>query len=204
MLATGARLAELVPSERSGHVALLKAEVDLAGRRVTIRSAKNRSGTEGKVRILPLPEELVPLLERQMALVDGPHVFGPLPNSPRDFALILKRAGIRKNDELGRKLTAHSFRHSYATLMAEATRHNPFVLKEILGHKRLSTTERYCHLEAPALAVPWKEITPFAGERGVGDGCRIFDVACRLGCSILTSGFSVVGDGGLEPSTSAM
>jgi len=176
MLATGARLAELAPLSRSGHVALLKSEVDLTARRVTIRSAKNRSGMQGKLRVLPLPEELAPLLERQITRADGPHVFGPLPNSHRDFDHILMRASIRKIDELGLKLTAHSFRHSYATLMAEATGHNPFVLKEILGHKRLSTTERYCHLTAPSLPISFKEITPLGRERGVGKGCRILEI----------------------------
>jgi len=181
MLATGARLAEMVPSPRSSHVALLKSEVDLAALRVTIRSAKNRSGTVGKVRVLPLPAELVPLLERQMACVAGPHVFKPLPDSPRDFDLILKRAGIPKVNDLGQKVTAHCFRHTYATMMAEAIGQNPFVLKEILGHKRLSTTERYCHLTAPSLPLSWKEITPLGPERGVGSGCRILDIASETG-----------------------
>lgn len=95
-------------------------------------------------------------------------VFKPLANSSRDFDVILKRAGIPKVDALGRKATAHSFRNTYATLMAERTGHNPFVLKEILGHKCLSTTERYCHLTAPSLPISWQEITPLGQERGVG------------------------------------
>jgi len=40
MLVTGARQAELVPSNRSGHVALLKSEVDLERHLITIRTAK--------------------------------------------------------------------------------------------------------------------------------------------------------------------
>jgi integrase len=43
-------------------------------------------------------------------------------------------------DYLGQKVTAHCFRHTYATLMAEAIGQNPFVLKEILGHKRLTSS----------------------------------------------------------------
>ena len=72
-------------------------------------------------------------------------------NGSRDFDLILEKAGIPKVDELSRKLTAHSFRHTYATMMAEKTGHNPFLLKEALGHQQLSTTERYCHPTAPVL-----------------------------------------------------
>lgn len=181
MLVTGARLAELVPSSQSTHVALLKTEVDLDARKVTIRSAKNRSGASGKVRVLPLPEDFLSLFEEQMRSLDGPHVFKPLANSSRDFDVILKRAGIPKVDALGRKATAHSFRHTYATLMAERTGHNPFVLKEILGHKRLSTTERYCHLTAPSLPISFKEITPLGPERGVGKGCRILEIEPETG-----------------------
>ncbi len=150
MLVTGARPAEVIPSNRSKHVALLKREIDIEDMRITIRSAKSR-GRRGKIRVLPLPEELVEPLKRQMAQVKGQHVFKPFSNGPRDFDDILGKAGIPKYDELGQKLTGHSFRHTYATLVAEAIGHNPFVLKEILGHKRLSTTERYCHPTAPSI-----------------------------------------------------
>ncbi|KPL08199.1 hypothetical protein AMJ85_08620, partial [candidate division BRC1 bacterium SM23_51] len=182
MLATGARLAELVPSDQSTHVVLLKTEVDLAAKRIVIRSAKTRSNTPGKVRVLQIPEDLAPMLEKWMREVDGPHVFRPLPNSHRDFDCILRKAGIPKADELGRKVTAHSFRHTYATFMAEATGHNPFVLKEILGHKRLSMTERYCHPTAASLPPPLKTIGPLLdGETHVMGPCKILEIEPRSG-----------------------
>jgi len=178
MLVTGARLAELVPSPRSNHVPLRKSEVDLERRTISIRSAKGRLGVQGKVRTLPLPAEIVEPLRKQMASVDGPFVFQPLPNNPRDFDLILAEAGIKKLDELGHKLTAHSFRHTYATIMSEAIGHNAFLLKEILGHKQISMTERYCHPTAPAPSLPFGDISQlWSGERGVGKGCRIVDLA---------------------------
>ena len=81
---------------------------------------------------------------------------------------------ISKIDELGRKLTAYSFRHTYATLLAEHVGHNPFILKEVLGHSRLSMTERYCHPTAPSLelALSGIKIPEFGASRGASKGCQ--------------------------------
>ena len=86
-------------------------------------------------------------------LLGGPAVaqtasVAPLPST------VLQRGDARawKIDIRGRKLTSHSFRHTYATLMAEAVGSNPFVLKQLLGHAQLSTTDRYCHV-APVAQV---------------------------------------------------
>ena len=180
MLYTGARLAEIVPSTKgSSHTALLKTEVDLDAGTVSIRTAKGRLGAKGKTRVLSIPADLIEPLRQQVAFTPGPHVFGPLHNSPRDFDLILAAAGIAKVDELGRKVTAHSFRHTYATLMSEAIGHNAFVLKELLGHRQISMTKRYCHPTAPALILPLNEITPFSSpeELGVGKGCKILEIS---------------------------
>ena len=91
----------------------------------------------------------------------------------KPFNAILKRAGIERIDPLGQKLTAHSFRHTYATMMAEAVGNNPFILKKILGHTQISTTEQYCHNAAPAVVI---DISPFlkakpTDERGAFPGC---------------------------------
>ncbi|NQU45174.1 site-specific integrase [bacterium] len=88
----------------------------------------------------------------------GPHVFPEVKNLFRHFDRLLKVARISKIDSLGRKLTAHSFRHTFATLMAESVGHNPFVLKQLLGHSQISTTHRYCH---PKAAAPVIDISPF-------------------------------------------
>jgi len=94
MLATGARQAELVPSPRSNHKPLLKAEVNLDARQIVIRSAKRRQGQPAAPRVLPIPDALVPILADQIAATDGPYVFHLLANSDRDFNAILRRAGI--------------------------------------------------------------------------------------------------------------
>jgi len=154
MLARGARQAERVPSPSSSHVASLESEVNLEERTVSIRCAKARIGTESRVRVLPIPEELVQPVRVQMASVEGDFVFPQFWNSRRDFENIIKQARIAKKDPLGRKVTAHSFRHTNATLMAQAIGHNPFVLKDSLGHRQLSTTDRYGHLSAPQVVLP--------------------------------------------------
>jgi len=178
MLATGARQAELVPSPTSSHVALLKSEVNLDERTVTIRCAKARIGTESRERVLPIPEELIAPLRAEMTNTDGHFVLPQFWNSRRDFESIIKRARIAKKDPLGRKVTAHSFRHTYATLMAQAIGHNPFVLKEILGHRQLSTTDRYCHLSAPQVVLP---VHIRFDKMGVREGCKVVDMALPRG-----------------------
>jgi len=143
MATTGARQAELVPSRRSGHTPLLKEEVDLEAGIIHLRTAKGKLGVSAGQRNLTIAPELIDPLRRQIDVIDGPLVFGPISNGPRDFDKILRRAGIEKQDVRG-KVTSHSLRHSYATIQAEAGT-DPWMLKTLLGHKRLETTERYSH-----------------------------------------------------------
>ena len=53
--------------------------------------------------------------------------------------------------------------------MAEATGNNPFIAKELLGHRQISTTERDCHVTAPLVRLD-------LGGVGVIKGCKIVDV----------------------------
>ena len=168
LLATGGRLAELTvsPYGKSTHTPLLKTEVDLEQRVIRLRPAKQREGREKvapKVRLIPLPAWVIEPLREHMARTKGPHVFPAIVNSvSRNFDLICQKAGIPKFDALKQKVTAHSFRHTYATLLSELLGNNPFMLKEALGHKRITTTERYCHPTTPSLEIALPELNGVA------------------------------------------
>lgn len=169
LLTTGARPAKVIPSERSSHVALLKKEVNLTENTVTIRTAKMKLGQRCRERVIRIPEALTELLERQMQQTSSIHVFAANGSLSNLFDRIIERAKIPKKDELGRKLTSHSFRHTYATLQAQAVAFNPFLLKEIMGHSQLSTTDRYCHPRSNAMVI---DVASLAG-MGVWDGCVV-------------------------------
>jgi integrase len=145
---------------------LLKSEVDLEHRVVLVRSAKGRSGEPAKTRRLAIPEALVEALREQMRNTEGPYVFERAHKCARDFDSTLRRAEIPKLDPLGRKLTIHSFRHTFATLMAECIGHNPFFLKKMLGHKRITTTQQYCNPAAPVRALPFDLESLRGGRKG--------------------------------------
>lgn len=70
---------------------------------------------------------------------------------------IVKKAG------LSRKITPHTFRHSYATHLLEGGADIRSV-QELLGHKRLSTTEIYTHLSQERLREVYLKAHPRSRE----------------------------------------
>jgi integrase len=164
LLATGARPAEVIPSSESKHVALLKKELYSETSVVMIRSAKLQSYQRDIPREIPIPRNLMGQVLDLARRNPGPHVFQPNPGLSLVFDGILKQAGIPKKDELGCKLTAHSFRHTYASMMAKRVSYNPHVLKEILGHRQLSTTDRYVH--ARGSVAEMVDVTPYLTPSG--------------------------------------
>ena len=158
LLATGARPAEVIPSTRSTHVALLKKEIDPEACTVTIRSAKMKPNQKPTTRVIEISKDLMGRLVDQVNRTKGAHVFQVNQSLCKLFDRLLKRAKITKKDELSRKLTAHSFRHTYASMMARRVSYNPHILKEILGHHQLTTTDRYIHARSTANVV---DVTEF-------------------------------------------
>ena len=116
MLATGARPAEMIPSKRSQHVALLKREVDLSAGRVVLRSAKSLPGKDGPVRVVALPQALVEPLRKWMKQMPGEFVFASNTNLASEFDRFLVRAGIEKVNALGHNNinTTASYAHARA------------------------------------------------------------------------------------------
>jgi integrase len=171
MLFTGARPAEILPSPRSNHVALLKTDLDLDAGIVELRSAKRQAGSPTVARRLAIPAGLVEALELQLAEVPGDFVFEGFGRISVVFNRILARAGIRKKDAVGRILTAHCFRHTYATEAAKVVGHNPFALQSALGHADIKTTARYVHPVGQTLSLPFSAICG-----GVRRGCTVVEL----------------------------
>jgi site-specific recombinase XerD len=59
----------------------------------------------------------------------------------------LKQGGLD-----GRGLSVHKLRHTAATLMYQYGKADPILLKEILGHKSVSTTEIYTHINSEQIS----------------------------------------------------
>lgn len=130
-------------SEASG---LFAADVDLAARNVLVHGKGN------KQRVMPIPEGCVPGLhayaltrpvESRFFLVGRGR--GRL--ATRTIARIVERAALRA---LGRHVTPHQLRHSFAThLLAGGA--NLREIQSLLGHESLSTTQRYTKVTAERL-----------------------------------------------------
>lgn len=133
LLSTGARPAELRPSSKSNHAALLKRELHFDEGAVHLRSAKMSEGHRSSSRRVKADDQLLALLASQCESTKGNFVFPALPNLFRYFNRVLQAADISKIDDLGEKLTAHSFRHTYATLMAQKVQGDPLALQHALG-----------------------------------------------------------------------
>jgi site-specific recombinase XerD len=166
LYSTGLRRAEIV--------ALDLTDVDLTDCIVIVRSGKG-----GKDRIVPLgetaAEALVNYLTKARSMFlkhpgvtalllgrrNGRHPGGQR-LGPGSILDIVKRAALRS--EIGKRITPHMFRHSFATHLLRAgadLRH----VQEMLGHNRIDTTETYTHLDVTDLSAAHAKAHPRGKER---------------------------------------
>lgn len=95
-------------------------------------------------RRIPLPREAYEILESLPRRAGNPYVIlgdtehGPIINLQKPWRRIRQLAGIPD-------VRIHDLRHTYASVAVQSGI-DPFLLKEILGHKNLTTTLRYAHL----------------------------------------------------------
>ncbi len=107
----------------------------------------------GKKRNIPLNQDTIDILKEFIRIKVIRHQFtnsdsylfvshsSKKPLSPRDFQRIVHDLSFKS---IGRPITPHTLRHTYATRMLKHT--NIRVIQELLGHAWLNTTQIYTHV----------------------------------------------------------
>lgn len=100
-------------------------------------------------RRVPLPRDAYEILMSLPRMEGNPHVI--LGNTPTGYLTDLEKPWQRIRKRAGLEdVRLHDLRHTYASV-AVNNGIDPFMLKEIMGHKNLSTTLRYSHLADDAV-----------------------------------------------------
>jgi len=119
-----------------------------------ILTVPSRIGKNGKKREIPINKDTRDILTiylnfkyvRNEPAKSDSHIFlsryTKNPLSSRDFQRIVKDLSVQS---LGRSISPHTLRHTYATRMLRHT--NLRVVQELLGHARIQTTQIYTHVD---------------------------------------------------------
>ncbi len=130
-------------------------------------------GKGNKARLVPVGDKTLEDLKRYLPLRDD---FALKWNSQTP-ALFLNRSGgpltVRSVDRLVKKfalaegidLTPHTLRHSFATHLLENGA-DLMLIKEVLGHASLSTTQKYTHITAETMKAAYRKAHPRSGSKG--------------------------------------
>lgn len=107
------------------------------------------NGKGGKDRFVPLPKPLQVDLKAYLPTVTD-YLFD---TKKRNTQALLTRL----SKKLGRSIHPHTLRHSYATHVLEKT-NNLELVRELLGHTNIMTTQLYTHLTTKAKVKGIKEV----------------------------------------------
>ncbi len=148
--ASGLRLSELV--------ALDLQDVNLSGRIARV------TGKGGKERIVPFnnstAKAIKAYLKDRESAADALFLnYRGTRLSTRGVDRIVRRYAREAATRLG--VSPHALRHSFATHLLQAGA-DLRAIQELLGHSRLSTTQRYTHLDATSLLAQYKKAHPKA------------------------------------------
>jgi integrase/recombinase XerC len=153
LYATGVRCAEIVGMDRG--------EVDLDARvvRVLGKGRKERIvpfGTRARdalIRYLPIRQAAQPASDALFVTARGARL--------TDRAVRRILAGRLKEIALGKRVTPHTLRHSFATHLLQRGA-DLRSIQELLGHASLSTTQRYTHLNTRQILETYAKTHPRA------------------------------------------
>ncbi len=134
---------------------------DLARDRAELRVR----GKGNRQRVVPVPGQALSSLLAYVGPRTGPGVLAePMFKNARGGRLTDR--GVRKilrrrllEAGIGRPASPHTLRHSYATHLLDADV-DLRAIQELLGHERLSTTQRYTHVSAERLARVHRQAHP--------------------------------------------
>ena len=166
LYASGLRLSELVGLDLD--------DVNLGGRLVRVR------GKGGRERIVPFHERAADVIRdylpvrHRLCATAGSEAAGRPPGRRRDPLFVNYRGGRlsgRSVDRLVRRYVAlsstrlgispHALRHSFATHLLERGA-DLRSIQELLGHARVSTTQRYTHVSAAQITSLYRKTHPRA------------------------------------------
>jgi integrase len=126
--------------------------IDFTYRTASIISTPTFKTKQGRIRIIPLNDMALEILQKQLSLRDSEYVFSVNGKKLYDEFMSKKFKEYLVISEVGNKrLNFHSLRHSFTTWLLQSGQ-PIYSISKLLGHANVSTTQRhYAHLQPNAL-----------------------------------------------------
>lgn len=140
---TGMRIGELVNLQWN--------HVDLPERIIKVKNTTTFTTKSKKERIIPINEPLLLMLKNRLPKIrdirDGEYVFWKIKGIKLNENYVSKNfKNYARSAGMNEKLHFHSLRHSFASNLVQRGV-SLYVVKELLGHEDLVTTQIYSHLQ---------------------------------------------------------
>ncbi|RJQ61042.1 MAG: hypothetical protein C4517_09275 [Stygiobacter sp.] len=140
---TGMRLGELVNMKWSW--------IDLSDKQITVQCSDTFTTKSKKERIIPFTQTIKTLLADRVPkifnITSDDYVFTDSRGKKLNEDYVSKKFKAAVNtSKLNDKIHFHTLRHSFASLLVQRGV-SLYVVKELLGHEALSTTQIYSHLQ---------------------------------------------------------